>query len=196
MTMQRILSPEVDEIDEGLWSNAIRAGDFLFISGQVSREFHGKPVVGDTAYDQAHHIFTRIQHLLKAATAQMNQIVKPVIYVTDISENQEVWRARREFFHGIFPTSTPVQVAALGQPEQPDADRHQGDDERLLAHFKTTDLNDRPHRHAYQRESARYLGPISDQPIRHAVPRSAARRLGEDRSRRQVDRRTAGARRS
>ncbi len=117
MTMQQILSSEVDEIGEGLWSNAIRAGDFLFISGQVSREFHGKEIVGDTAYEQAHYIFTRIRYLLKAANSQMNQIVKLVIYMTDISENQEVWNARREFFRGPFPTSTLVQVAALGSPK-------------------------------------------------------------------------------
>lgn len=117
MPKQHITTPHVAEMPPGLWSNAIRAGDCLFISGQVAREFHGQGIVGDTAYDQAHHIFTRIKHIAAAADASMDQIVKLVIYVTDMQENTEVWRARREFFTGDFPTSTLVQVAALGKPE-------------------------------------------------------------------------------
>jgi enamine deaminase RidA (YjgF/YER057c/UK114 family) len=39
------------------------------------------------------------------------------IFVTDIALNQDVWRARREFFTGHFPCSTLVQVAGLGTPE-------------------------------------------------------------------------------
>ncbi|HNZ91404.1 MAG TPA: RidA family protein [Acidovorax sp.] len=112
-----VKSPEVDEAPPGRWSNAIRAGDFLYISGQVSREVRGQNIVGSTAYEQSHYIFTRIKHLVTAAGGNMDQIVKMVIYVTDMSENAEVWRARSEFFTGDFPTSTLVQVAALGKPE-------------------------------------------------------------------------------
>jgi len=117
MPKERILTAEVDEVAPGLWSNAMRCGDLLFISGQVSREMHGQQIVGSTAYEQAQYIFTRIQHIAGAAGASMDQIVKMVIYVTDIRENAEVWKARREFFTGDFPTSTLVQVAALGKPE-------------------------------------------------------------------------------
>lgn len=42
---------------------------------------------------------------------------EPLIHVTDIGDNQAVWRARQEFFTGDFPTSTLVQVAALATPE-------------------------------------------------------------------------------
>lgn len=117
MPKQHITTPNVAEMPPGLWSNAIRAGDFLYISGQVAREFHGQNIVGDNAYDQAHHIFSRIKHIAAAAGASMDQIVKMVIYVTDMQENTEIWRARREFFTGDFPTSTLVQVAALGKPQ-------------------------------------------------------------------------------
>lgn len=117
MSKQRIISPELDEVQPGLWSNAIRAGDQLYISGQVAREFHGTNIVGSTAYEQTQHIFKRIEYTLQAAGATRHQIVKLVIYVTDMKENSEIWRARREFFTGDFPTSTLVQVAALGKPE-------------------------------------------------------------------------------
>ena len=38
------------------------------------------------------------------------------IFVTDITQRDKVWQARREFFSGNFPTSTLVQVAALADP--------------------------------------------------------------------------------
>jgi 2-iminobutanoate/2-iminopropanoate deaminase len=49
-------------------------------------------------------------------TARVADVVKVTIFVTDISQREKVWQARREFFTGNFPTSTLVQVAALADP--------------------------------------------------------------------------------
>ncbi|MEE9149828.1 MAG: Rid family hydrolase, partial [Candidatus Tectomicrobia bacterium] len=65
----------------------------------------------------ARAIFTKIQHLMAASGGQMNDIVKVVIYVTDIKRREEVWKARREVFSGDFPVSTLVEVSALAAPE-------------------------------------------------------------------------------
>jgi enamine deaminase RidA (YjgF/YER057c/UK114 family) len=46
----------------------------------------------------------------------MADIVKVTIFVTDIGQREQVWRARQEFFTGNFPASTLVQVAALADP--------------------------------------------------------------------------------
>lgn len=121
MALKRILSSEVGEMPPGLWSNAMRAGDLLFISGQVARAGNakgpGEPMVGDNEFDQSKQIFTRIRHLVEAAGGSMADIVKLTIYVVDISKNKEVWRARQEFFTGDFPTSTLVEVSSLAKPE-------------------------------------------------------------------------------
>jgi enamine deaminase RidA (YjgF/YER057c/UK114 family) len=47
----------------------------------------------------------------------MSDIVKVTIYVVDIKQNTEVWRARQEFFTGDFPCSTLVEVRSLATPE-------------------------------------------------------------------------------
>ena len=47
----------------------------------------------------------------------MDDIVKVNIFVTDIRQREEVWRARREFFTSDFPVSTLVEVSALAAPE-------------------------------------------------------------------------------
>lgn len=114
---QRFISPHVAEYPEGHWSNCLRVGDMLYISGFTSRANDLKTIQGKDAYEQAKIIFTKIRHCIEAAGGKMNDVVKLVIYVTNMDDNKLVWKARREFFTGDFPTSTLVQVAALATPE-------------------------------------------------------------------------------
>lgn len=118
MPRTRVSVPNLAEADPGLWSNGIRAGDLLFISGQVARPFEGgKTLVGSSEYEQTRHIFSRIQRICEGAGASLADIVKMTIYMVDIRNNTEVWRARREFFTGEFPASTLVEVRSLAGPE-------------------------------------------------------------------------------
>jgi 2-iminobutanoate/2-iminopropanoate deaminase len=117
MPKTRVSSAKVPEPEPGKWSNAIRAGDLLFISGMVSRGMDNATIEGKGEYEQAKIIFTKIRSLVEAAGGSMADLVKVTIYMVDIKQNKEVWRARREFFSGDFPTSTLVEVSALGTPE-------------------------------------------------------------------------------
>lgn len=118
MPRTRLPVPDVAEAGPGLWSNAIRAGDTLYISGQVARPFEGGTgLVGKDEYEQSKQIFARIERIIKAAGGTMDNLVKMTIYVVDITKNTEVWRARREFFTGDFPASTLVEVSSLAKPE-------------------------------------------------------------------------------
>ena len=118
MPRTKITIPSVAEAGPGLWSNCIRAGDFLFISGQVARPLEGgKTLVGSNEYEQARQIFTRIQRICEGAGGSLDDIVKMTIFMVNIKNNTEVWRARREFFTGDFPASTLVEVRALASPE-------------------------------------------------------------------------------
>jgi 2-iminobutanoate/2-iminopropanoate deaminase len=47
----------------------------------------------------------------------MSDVVKVTIYVVNIKQNIEVWRARQEFFTGDFPCSTLVEIRSLATPE-------------------------------------------------------------------------------
>ena len=118
MPRTKLPVPDVAEAGPGLWSNAIRAGDTLYISGQVARPFEGGTgLVGKDEYEQSKQIFARIERIIKAAGGTMDNLVKMTIYVVDITKNTEVWRARREFFTGDFPASTLVEVSSLAKPE-------------------------------------------------------------------------------
>jgi len=115
---QRCISPHVAEREPGLWSNCMRVGDTIWLSGFTARADDLKTIHGaNDACEQARVIFTRVRHCLEAASASMDDVVNMTIYVTDMMDNKAIWEARREFFTGDFPCSTLVQVAALGHPD-------------------------------------------------------------------------------
>ena len=113
--IKRAISPQVAEPAEGTWSNCLVVDGVAYIAGMVSRGSDGKVVAGDE-YEQAKMIFLKIKHLVEAAGGAMADVVKVTIFVTDITQREKVWRARREFFTGNFPASTLVQIAALAEP--------------------------------------------------------------------------------
>jgi 2-iminobutanoate/2-iminopropanoate deaminase len=113
--IKRAISPHVREPAAGTWSNCLVADGVAYVAGMVARGSDGKIVAGDE-YDQAKLIFTKIKNLVEAAGGTMADVVKVTIFVTDISQRDKVWRARREFFTGDFPASTLVQIAALAEP--------------------------------------------------------------------------------
>ena len=118
MPRTKLTVPNLAEADPGLWSNCIRAGELLFISGQVARPFDGgATLVGEDEYAQAKQIFARIQRICEAAGGGLDDLVKMTIFMVDITKNSEVWRARREFFRGDFPASTLVEVRSLAGAE-------------------------------------------------------------------------------
>ena len=106
----RTISPEVSEPPAGTWSNCLVVGGIAYLAGMTARGAEGDE------YGQAKAILTKIRHLVEAAGGSMADIVKVTIFVTDISQREKVWQARREFFTGNFPASTLVQVAALAEP--------------------------------------------------------------------------------
>jgi enamine deaminase RidA (YjgF/YER057c/UK114 family) len=68
-------------------------------------------------YEQASNTFASIRKLIEAAGGVMDDIMTLQIFVTNLDENTEVWRARREFFTGDFPCSTLIQVQRVGSPK-------------------------------------------------------------------------------
>jgi 2-iminobutanoate/2-iminopropanoate deaminase len=104
----RAKSPEVPEPQPGTWSNCLVVNGVAYLAGLTAR--------GEDEYKQANAIFAKIKHLVEAAGGSMADIVKVTIFVTDIKNREQVWKARQEFFTGDFPASTLVQVAALADP--------------------------------------------------------------------------------
>jgi 2-iminobutanoate/2-iminopropanoate deaminase len=111
----RVVSAQVPEPAPGTWSNCLTVNGVAYVAGMIARGADGKIIAGDE-YEQAKAIFAKIRHLIEAAGGAMADVVKVVIFVTDITQREKVWRARREVFSGDFPVSTLVEVAALAEP--------------------------------------------------------------------------------
>jgi 2-iminobutanoate/2-iminopropanoate deaminase len=106
----RVTSPEAPEPAPGTWSNCLVVNGVAYLAGMTAGGTEGDE------YAQAKVIFAKIRHLVEAAGGSMADILKVTIFVTDITQREKVWQARREFFTGNFPASTLVQVAALANP--------------------------------------------------------------------------------
>ncbi len=97
------------------FSRCIQVGNQLFVAGITANSPTGVEG-GDSMYDQTLAVYRKIRYLVEAAGGTMDDIVRQLIFVTDISRREEVLRARREFFTGDFPASTQVEVTALAMP--------------------------------------------------------------------------------
>jgi enamine deaminase RidA (YjgF/YER057c/UK114 family) len=91
------------------YSRAVRAGDLIFVSGTTAG---GQALEGD-AYLQARAILALIEAALVEGGGALHHVVRTVVYVIDLADQEAVARAHREVFADIRPSSTLVQVAAL-----------------------------------------------------------------------------------
>mgnify|MGYP001333303812 CR=1 FL=1 len=114
--IERVLTEHVTEPEPGLWSNCMRCGDQLFISGFVALSNSGEVLGINDPGEQARVIFRNMQHYLEAAGGKMSDIARVRIYLTDIRHRPAVLEARREFFSGDFPCSTLIGVSTLVDP--------------------------------------------------------------------------------
>ena len=118
MKKQRISSPHVAEPPDGTWSNCLVIGDQVFIAGLVARGATFDADIETTdAYEQSVAILTKMKHLMEEAGGCIDDVVKVLIYLTDMNDREAVWKARREFFSGDFPVSTLIEVSKLVRPE-------------------------------------------------------------------------------
>jgi enamine deaminase RidA (YjgF/YER057c/UK114 family) len=112
MPIEQIISPEVAEPAPGMWSNCLRVGDSVYVSGLTARDRNQNAAGGDE-YAQTDLIFKRMAALMGAAGGSLADIVKLTIFVTNIGNRERVWRARREHFSGAFPACSLVEVSKL-----------------------------------------------------------------------------------
>lgn len=96
----------------GPFSQAIRAGDFIFLSGQVGLTAEGKLVDGGIEA-QAGQIFANLAAVLEAAGRSFADVVRVGVFLTDISDFAALNAIYARHFSEPYPARTTVAVAAL-----------------------------------------------------------------------------------
>ena len=99
------------------YTDAVRAGNLLFISGCVALDSDGELVGEGDAVAQARQVFENIGLCLSAVGASFADVVKVTTFLTDIADRALINPVRQEFFGEARPASTLVEVSALVVPE-------------------------------------------------------------------------------
>ena len=99
------------------YCRAIRAGNHIFVSGTAPVDDEGKTFAPGDGYAQAKRCFQIIQRTLQALDADLSNIVRTRMYVTDISRWREYGQAHQEFMGAYPPVTTMVQVSSLINPD-------------------------------------------------------------------------------
>lgn len=97
----------------GPYSQAIRAGGFVFVSGQLGLDPATGQLVGPDAASQARKALENLQSILEMAGTTMGRIVKSTIFLTDLKDFDAVNKVYAEFFIVDPPARSTIQVAAL-----------------------------------------------------------------------------------
>lgn len=98
----------------GAYSRAIRAGEWIFVSGQVPRDFASGELLGEDVESQTWGVLGNLRRVLEAAGADMRDVVSVTVYLADMEEWQAFNRVYREAFEAPFPTRTTVGAQLNG----------------------------------------------------------------------------------
>lgn len=100
------------------YSHLVKAGNFLFIAGQVGVGPDGK-VAGETMKEQIGQVLENLQTVLKSQGLDFSHVAKITIFTTSIAEFRapEVAAVRSRYFGQNRPASTLVQIQQLANPE-------------------------------------------------------------------------------
>jgi reactive intermediate/imine deaminase len=98
------------------YTDAVRAGDLLFVSGFVAVDADGNLVGGDDVVAQARRVFENMRLALAAAGCGFEDVVKVTIFLTDVDDRPKINPVRQEVFGETRPASTLVEVPRLAVP--------------------------------------------------------------------------------
>ena len=98
------------------YTDAVKAGGLLFVSGIVPLDADGNLVGEGDVAEQARQVFRNMQLCLSAAGCGFDDVVKVVHYLLDVDDRPKINPVRMEFFGEARPASTLVEVSALAVP--------------------------------------------------------------------------------
>jgi reactive intermediate/imine deaminase len=98
------------------YTDAVRFGDLLFISGVTPVDEKLAVVGGDDVVAQARQVFRNMAKVLAAAGLGFADVLKVTVYLTDVEDRPKINPVRQEVFGATKPASTLVGVKALAVP--------------------------------------------------------------------------------
>jgi 2-iminobutanoate/2-iminopropanoate deaminase len=95
------------------YSQAIRAGGFVFVSGQLSLRPDHAEIVGDSIEEQTEQVFANLRAILEAAGSGLERLVKTTVYLTDLGDFAGMNEVYARHVGDSPPARSTVEVAKL-----------------------------------------------------------------------------------
>jgi reactive intermediate/imine deaminase len=96
----------------GTYSQAVRCGDTLYLSGQIGLDPASGQLV-DGAENQIQRVFANLKAVAEAAGASLDSVAKLTVYLTDLANFARVNEAMAQYFSAPYPARAVVGVASL-----------------------------------------------------------------------------------
>ena len=102
----------------GTYSQAVRVGDTIWVSGQIPLDPQTKELVKGDVEAQIRQVFENLRAIVNVAGATFDEVVKVNVYLTDLSHFALVNKVMSEYFREPYPARAAVGVAALPRGAQ------------------------------------------------------------------------------
>jgi len=95
------------------YSQAIRAGDFVFVSGQLALQPDHAEIVGDSIEEQTEQVLTNLRAILEAAGSGLDRLVKTTVYLSDLGDFAGMNEVYARHVGEVPPARATIEVSAL-----------------------------------------------------------------------------------
>lgn len=112
MSKQIISLPDLKQTATG-FNHAIKAGQFIFLSSQLSMDLTTGQIIKGNITAQTKRAMDNIQYILKQCDCSMNDIIKVTIYFRNLTDRQKINQVYKTYFStGQQPAKTSVQAVS------------------------------------------------------------------------------------
>lgn len=122
MSNKAVINTELAPAAIGPYSQAIKAGNTVYLSGQIPLDPTTMEIVSDDFEAQARQVFTNLKAVCEEAAGSLGEIVKLNLYLIDLDNFALVNKVMEEFFEKPYPARAAVGVKALPKGAQFEAE--------------------------------------------------------------------------
>lgn len=122
MSNKAVINTEKAPAAIGPYSQAIKAGNTVYMSGQIPLNPETMEIVSDDFEAQARQVFSNLQSVCEEAAGSLQDIVKLNLYLVDLGNFAIVNKVMEEFFTAPYPARAAVGVKALPKDAQVEAE--------------------------------------------------------------------------
>jgi reactive intermediate/imine deaminase len=115
--IERIRLPDVLPEPMSHYTDAVRGGDTLWISGVLALDVDGSLVGGTDVVAQTEQVFRHLERILSHCDIGFENVTKVTVFLTDVGARPAINEVRKRYFGDARPASTLVEVSALAHPE-------------------------------------------------------------------------------